>query len=43
MIHDIYRDQLLGAGVEYVRSFEMLNQGNRTDYFLFLVLIVCWD
>jgi three-Cys-motif partner protein len=35
MIHDIYRDQLLGAGVEYVRSFEMLNQGNRTDYFLF--------
>ena len=35
MIHDIYRDQLRGAGVEYVRSFEMLNQGNRTDYFLF--------
>jgi len=35
MIHDIYRDQLLSAGVEYVRSFEMLNQGNRTDYFLF--------
>jgi three-Cys-motif partner protein len=35
MIHDIYRDQLRGAGVEYVRSFEMLNLGNRTDYFLF--------
>jgi three-Cys-motif partner protein len=35
MIHDIYRDQLRSAGVEYVRSFEMLNQGNRTDYFLF--------
>jgi len=34
-IHDIYRDQLRGVGVEYVRSFEMLNQGNRTDYFLF--------
>jgi three-Cys-motif partner protein len=35
MIHDIYRDQLRNAGVEYVRSFEMLNLGNRTDYFLF--------
>jgi len=35
LIHDIYRDQLHRAGVEYVRSFEMLNQGNRTDYFLF--------
>ncbi len=35
MINDIYRDQLRGAGVEYVRSFEMLNLGNRTDYFLF--------
>jgi len=35
MIHDIYRDQLRGAGIAYVRSFEMLNQGNRTDYFLF--------
>jgi three-Cys-motif partner protein len=34
-IHDIYRDQLKNAGVEHVRSFEMLNQGNRTDYFLF--------
>jgi len=35
MIHDIYRDQLRAAGIEYVRSFEMLNRGNRTDYFLF--------
>lgn len=35
MIHDIYRDQLQSTGVEYVRSFEMLNHGNRTDYFLF--------
>jgi three-Cys-motif partner protein len=35
MIHDIYRDQLTSTGVEHVRSFEMLNQGNRTDYFLF--------
>ncbi len=35
-IHDIYRDQLRkAAGIEYVRSFEMLNQGNSTDYFLF--------
>jgi three-Cys-motif partner protein len=34
-IHDIYRDRLRGAGAEYVRSFEMLNRGNRTDYFLF--------
>jgi three-Cys-motif partner protein len=35
LIHDIYRDQLRGTGIEYVRSFEMLNRGNRTDYFLF--------
>jgi three-Cys-motif partner protein len=35
LIHDTYRDQLRGAGIEYVRSFEMLNLGNRTDYFLF--------
>jgi three-Cys-motif partner protein len=36
MIHDIYRDQLQeAAGIQYVRSFEMLNQGNSTDYFLF--------
>jgi three-Cys-motif partner protein len=35
LIHDIYRDQLRGARINYVRSFEMLNLGNRTDYFLF--------
>ena len=35
LIHDMYRDQLRGAGIQYVRSFEMLNAGNRTDYFLF--------
>jgi len=35
-IHDIYRDQLIqSAGIRYVRSFEMLNMRNRTDYFLF--------
>jgi three-Cys-motif partner protein len=34
-LHDIYRDQLTGAGIEHVRSFEMINQGNKTDYFLF--------
>lgn len=37
LIHDIYRDQLRRAGTQYVRSFEMLNMGNRTDYFLFFV------
>jgi three-Cys-motif partner protein len=30
IIHDIYRDQL-----RHVRSFEMMNAGNSTDYFLF--------
>jgi three-Cys-motif partner protein len=36
MIHDIYRGQLeKGAKVKFVRSFEMLNSGNRTDYYLF--------
>lgn len=35
-IHDLYKNQLeQSAGIEYVRSFEMINQGNRTDYFLF--------
>jgi three-Cys-motif partner protein len=33
-IHDLYLKQLRGV-TKYVRSFEMLNQGNRTDYFLF--------
>jgi len=35
-LHDLYRDQLhKDAGIDYVRSFEMINRGNRTDYFLF--------
>lgn len=35
-IHDLYRRQIEEkAGVRYVRSFEMINHGNRTDYFLF--------
>jgi hypothetical protein len=32
----LYRDQLRQvAGLKYVRTFEMVNQGNRTEYFLF--------
>jgi three-Cys-motif partner protein len=35
-LRDLYRQQLeREAGVTYVRSFEMLNRDNRTDYFLF--------
>lgn len=35
-LHDLYRDQLhQEADIEYVRSFEMINEGNRTEYFLF--------
>ena len=35
-LHDLYRDQLnKEAGIDHVRSFEMINRGNRTDYFLF--------
>jgi three-Cys-motif partner protein len=33
-IHDIYLKQLK-TGATYVHSFEMLNKGNSTDYFLF--------
>jgi len=33
-IHDVYLGQLKTVA-KYVRSFEMLNAGNRTDYFLF--------
>ena len=33
-IHDIYLKQLK-TGATYVHSFEMLNNGNSTDYFLF--------
>jgi hypothetical protein len=32
----LYQEQLhKQAGVKYVRGFEMLNEGNRTEYFLF--------
>ena len=35
-IHDLYGKQLRqGAAIKYVRSFEMTNKANRTDYFLF--------
>ena len=35
-IHSLYKRQLeTDAGISYVRSFEMVNRGNRTDYFLF--------
>jgi three-Cys-motif partner protein len=35
-IHSLYKRQLeTAAGISYVRSFEMVNRGNRTDYFLF--------
>lgn len=35
-IHDLYGKQLRkGAAIKYVRSFEMMNKGNRTGYFLF--------
>jgi three-Cys-motif partner protein len=35
-IHDLYRDQLRrAAGAQYVRSFEMRNERNISDYFLY--------
>lgn len=35
-LHDLYADQLRQmAKIKYVRSFEMVNQGNRTEYYLF--------
>jgi three-Cys-motif partner protein len=35
-IHTLYKHQLeADAGIPFVRSFEMVNRGNRTDYFLF--------
>lgn len=35
-LHNLYRDQLLEqAEIEYVRSFEMRDYGDRTEYFLF--------
>lgn len=34
--HDTYKQQLnKEAGIQFVRSFEMKNKANRTDYFLF--------
>jgi three-Cys-motif partner protein len=33
---DLYRHQLMRqAGLKYVRTFEMVNEGNRTEYFLY--------
>lgn len=35
-LHDLYKYQLEKvAGITFVRSFQMKNKGNRTDYFLF--------
>lgn len=35
-VHDLYLRQLqVSAAVTYVRSFEMIDPGNRTEYFLF--------
>jgi hypothetical protein len=35
-LHDLCKEQLeKRANIKYVRSFEMINKGNRTDYFLF--------
>ena len=35
-IVDLYRQQLIAeAGLKYVRTFEMVNEGNRTEYFLY--------
>ena len=31
---DLYLSQLRSCGMQYVRSFEMLDSGNRTEYFL---------
>ena len=34
-LHDLFMEQLKAAGMTYVRSFEMLDDGGRTEYFLF--------
>lgn len=34
-LHDLYRERLELAGMEIVRSFQMLDEGGRTEYFLF--------
>jgi len=33
-LHDLYVDQLKRGGMKFVRSFEMRDQGNKTEYFL---------
>lgn len=33
-LHELYAKQLKDAGFRYVRSFEMRDRGNRTEYFL---------
>ena len=36
LLHNLYKKQLEhSASIKYVRSFQMVNGGNRTDYFLF--------
>lgn len=36
LLHGIYKNQLeREAGIEFVRSFKMVNKTNKTDYFLF--------
>lgn len=36
LLHETYKGQLEHAAkIKYVRSFQMVNEGNRTDYFLF--------
>ena len=36
LLHTIYKEQLeQDAGIEFVRSFKMINKINKTDYFLF--------
>ena len=34
-LHDLFMDQIKFAGMDYVRSFRMLDEGGRTEYFLF--------
>ena len=34
-LHDLFRQQLEAAGMDHVRSFKMIDEGGRTEYFLF--------
>ena len=34
-LHDLFQRRLVDAGMEYVRSFRMIDTGGRTEYFLF--------